>query len=118
MKKKQHRLGVSEVNLVVRNLKLESASLNRIGEACADIDKMYGLDDVTFDKKTQTLSLAYDASRICLDGIEEVMHRYGIQVSHDWWTGFKEGYYKFVDENVHDNASHEPWSCHKGPSKK
>jgi hypothetical protein len=62
MGKKEHRLGVSEINLVVRHLKL------------APVD-----------------------------------------VSHDWWTHFKEGYYKCIDGNVKDNANHEPWSCHQIP---
>lgn len=30
----------------------------------------------------------------------------------NWWTDFKKGYYKFVDENVKDNVGHQPWSCH------
>jgi hypothetical protein len=115
VKKTEHRLGVSEVNLVMRHLKLEAKGVANINEAIAEIDKLYGLDAVSFDDHSQVLNLAYDASRLCLDGIEEVLAKYGIEVSHDWWTHFKEGYYKFVDENVKDNAKHAPWSCHQSP---
>lgn len=110
-----HRLGVSEVNLVVRHLKLEPLKQTKLQEAIAEIDKIYGLDAISFDEKSHVLNLAYDASRICLDGIEEVLKQHDVEVGHDWWTHFKEGYYKFVDQNVKDNASHEPWSCHKRP---
>lgn len=113
--KKEHRLGVSELNLVVRHLKLEAKGLENIQETIDEIDQLYGLDGVSFDEKTQVLNLAYDASRLCLDGIEEILGRHGIEVGHDWWTHFKEGYYKFVDDNVKDNAKREPWSCHQSP---
>lgn len=115
MSDKEHRLGVSEVNLVVRHLKLEPVTRERLQETIDEIDQMYGLDDISFDEKSHVLNLAYDGSRICLDGIEEVLAKHGVQVSHDWWTHFKEGYYKFVDENVQENAHHEPWSCHRSP---
>ncbi|MBV1928343.1 MAG: cation transporter [Gammaproteobacteria bacterium] len=114
-KQEEHRLGVSEVNLVVRHLRLEPLEQTRLQEAVAEIDKIYGLDAISFDERTHVLNLAYDASRICLDGIEDQLKQYDVEVSHDWWTRFKESYYKFVDQNVKDNASHEPWSCHKRP---
>jgi len=115
MSNKEHRLGVEEANLVVRHLKLESVEQGRLQETIAEINQFFGLDDISFDEKSHVLNLAYDASRLCLDGIEEVLHKHGVEVSHDWWTHFKEGYYRFVDENVKDNANHEPLSCHSTP---
>lgn len=115
MSKKEHRLGVSEVNLVVRHLKLDPKGVGNIQEAISEIDSLYGLDGVSFDEKSQVLNLAYDASRLCLDGIEDVLAKHHIEVGHDWWTHFKEGYYKFVDENVKDNAGRDPRSCHQSP---
>tara|TARA_R100001143_G_scaffold62492_1_gene65924 strand:- start:104 stop:451 length:348 start_codon:yes stop_codon:yes gene_type:complete len=108
-------LGVSEVNLVRRHLKLEPVGQRKLQAAIAEVDQLYGLDAVTFDGKNHVLNLAYDASRICLDDIEETLKNYGVDVSHDWWTHYKEDYYKFVDGNIKENASHEPWSCHKSP---
>jgi len=78
MKNTEHRLGVSEVNLVVRHLKLDTKSVGGIQDALSEIDKLYGLDAVSFDEKSQVLNLAYDASRLCLDGIEDVLAKYGI----------------------------------------
>ena len=112
MTNKEHRLGVSETNLVVRHLNLEPDSLSDIAEAIAEIDEVYGLDSVTFEDNTHVLNLAYDATRTRIDGLEEILEKHGIEVSHDRWTNFKEGYYRFVDKNIKDNSTTEPWSCH------
>ncbi|ACV26725.1 MULTISPECIES: hypothetical protein [Kangiella] len=115
MKHQEHRLGVSEINLVARHLKLEPCAEQCIEAAIQTIDQLYGLDHISFDEASQVLSLAYDASRLSLDLIEEIMEKNGVEVSHGWWTHFKEDYYKFVDQNVKDNANHKPWSCHSSP---
>tara|TARA_R110001632_G_scaffold174095_1_gene293644 strand:- start:86077 stop:86346 length:270 start_codon:yes stop_codon:yes gene_type:complete len=59
-------LGVREVNLVVRHLKLEG-----VNETNRDaIDHTFGIDSVQCDNKTATLHLAYDATHCQLDGQE------------------------------------------------
>ena len=117
MKHKEHRLGVSEVNLVNRHLRLltpiDSTKLN---EAIAEIDQLYGLDEVTVDEKSNKLDFSYDASRLCIDCVEEILTKHGIRPKDDWWTHFKEEYYRFVDQNVKENVRHEPWSCHRTPT--
>lgn len=115
MDKQEHRLGVVEANLVTRHLKIESAAREIISTVIEEIDQIYGLDAISFDEKSQVLNVSYDASRASIDGIEDVLAKHKLSVSRDWWTRFKESYYKFVDQNVKDNASHEPWSCHKRP---
>ena len=118
MTEKEHRLGVSKLNLVIRHLKLEPTEQDTLYSAISEIDLMYGLDAISFDEKKYVLNLAYDASRICLDGIEDVLKKHNIEIHHDWWTHFKEDYYKFVDQNIKDNAKHQPWSCHNRPPDK
>ena len=115
MSNKDHRLGVSEINLVTRHLKLEPSDEVAIRAAVADIDQLYGLDSVSFDEKKWRLDLAYDASRICLDCVEDILMKHAVEISHGWWTRFKEEHYRFVDQNVKDNASQDPWSCHQSP---
>jgi len=109
---REHRLGVSEVNLVTRHLKFYSSDLNAVHAAVADIDELYGLDSVSFDEKKRKLHLAYDASRLCLDCVEDILEKHAVEISRDWWSRFKEEHYRFVDQNVKDNAKQEPWSCH------
>lgn len=111
----EHRLGVSPVNLVNRHLKLAPNDPEKLQAAIAEIDQLYGLDSISFNEKTQRLDFAYDASRLCIDCVEDILTQHAVEVSHDWWTRFKEGHYRFVDQNVKDNARHEPWSCHQSP---
>lgn len=118
MSNKEHRLGVSDVNLVVRHLKLEPVEQNQIQALITEINRLYGMDAISFDEKSHVLNLAYDASRLCLDGIEDLFKQHDVEVSHDWWTHFKEGHYRFVDKNIKDNAHSEPWSCHQQKSAK
>lgn len=108
-----HRVGVKEATLVARHLKLEGINENNKQLIIEEIDQTFGLDSVSFDDKSNTLNLAYDAVRCNLDGIEAIIKQHGADISHDWWTHFKEGYYQFVDQNIKDNAVHQPISCHK-----
>ena len=116
MKHKEHRLGVSETNLVTRHIALVTpVETTRLNAAIAEIDQLYGLDEVTFDEKSAKLDFSYDASRLCIDCVEEILTNHEIQPKHDWWTHFKEGLYRFEDQIVKDNARREPWSCHRTP---
>ncbi|HAA44265.1 MAG: hypothetical protein XD36_3185 [Halomonas sp. 54_146] len=109
---REHRLGVSRITLVNRHLKLDCSDFNAVHAAVVDIDELYGIDSVSFDDKKRLLHLAYDASRLCLDCVEEILEKYAVEISHDWWNRFKEEHYRFVDQNIKDNAKKEPWSCH------
>jgi len=111
----EHRVGVRENNLVVRNLRLSNVTDENIEALIEEIDQMFGLDDVSFNPRQKSIHLAYDAVNLNLDGIEEVIRKHGADIHDDWWTHTKEGYYKFVDQNVADNFKHKPWSCHKTP---
>ncbi|HAB79602.1 MAG TPA: hypothetical protein DCE62_04895 [Glaciecola sp.] len=110
-----HRVGVSEANLVLRHLKLTNVDDAKINAIIRDIDATFGVDAVSFEDKKQTLHIGYDATHCDLDGIKNIVKMNGGDISHDWWTNFKEGYYQFVDENIRDNAKHKPWSCHSLP---
>tara|TARA_R110001583_G_scaffold38372_1_gene124037 strand:+ start:11758 stop:12129 length:372 start_codon:yes stop_codon:yes gene_type:complete len=110
-----HRAGVTEVNLVHRKIKLIGlTALNRM-EIINEIDAAFGIDFVTIDFKDALLHIAYDATHINLDAIEDIILKHGADVSDGWWAHLKEGYYKFVDENIMENAKHKPLSCHQAP---
>jgi hypothetical protein len=110
-----HRVGVRENSLVVRNLRLANVTEKNIEALVEEIDQMFGLDEVSFNRKEETIYLAYDAVNLNLEGIEEVIRKHGGEIHNDWWTHTKESYYKFCDQNTKDNFEHEPWSCHKSP---
>jgi hypothetical protein len=116
MRTKEHRPGVKEVNIVTRHLGLSRPiDAETLNQAMVEIDRLIGLDSITFDDESDKLHFSYDASRLCIDCVEDVLTTYGIQPKQDWWTRFKEGHYRFVDQNVRENARREPWSCHRTP---
>jgi translation elongation factor EF-1beta len=92
-----HRVGVTEANLVLRHLKLSNTNEAKICVIVRDIDATFGIDAVSFEQATQTLHIGYDATQCELEGIENIEKINGADISHDWWTNFKEGYYQFVD---------------------
>jgi hypothetical protein len=112
MSNQEHRLGVSEVNLVRRHLKLDTSDLEAVHAAVADIDEFYGLDSVSYDPDHRKLHLAYDAKRLGIDDIEEVLAQHGVDIGAGRWNRIKEDYYRFIDQNVKENAKQKPWSCH------
>ncbi|HDY7992851.1 TPA: cation transporter [Vibrio vulnificus] len=112
-----HRVGVREQNLVVRNLRLSNVTQINCDALIEEIDRVFGIDEVSYNIKDSEIHLAYDAVNINLDGIEELIKKHGADAHDDWWTKTKDSYYKFVDQNVKDNAKHEPWSCHSIPRK-
>jgi len=103
-----HRGGVKEVNLVVRHLKLEGITAENKQIIIDEIDQIIGIDSVSYDDESCTLNVSYDATHCNLDGIEEHIEAHGAELSHGWWTRFKESYYKYVDQNVKDNDEIEP----------
>jgi len=111
----EHRVGVSEVNLVIRKLQLkELTELNR-AKIVTEIDEAFGIDNVTLDIKDGLLHLAYDVTHINLDAIEIIIHKHGADISDDWWSHLKEGYYRFVDQNMMENSKHKPSCCNRSP---
>lgn len=110
-----HRVGVTEANLVIRHLKLSGVNEDNVASMVQEIDVTFGIDAVSFENHTHTLHVGYDPTHCELDGIEGIIEAHGAGISKDWWTNLKEGYYQFVDENIRDNAKHKPWSCHTRP---
>ncbi|MBZ9567115.1 cation transporter [Modicisalibacter tunisiensis] len=112
MSDKERRLGVSEANLVTRKLRLRACSESALQAAIGEIDALFGLESVTYLPRKRRLDVAYDATRLCLDHIRTILSRHAITVSNGWWERVRENHYRFVDQNIKDNASQEPWSCH------
>ncbi len=110
-----HRVGVNEANLVVRTLKLTAVDEINKEQILTEIDQTFGIDAVSYDQNKQLLRLAYDATNISLHCIEDIIRKHHANIADSWWNHIKENYYKFVDQNLKDNASHQPWSCHQSP---
>lgn len=111
----EHRVGVKEVNLVRRTIALSGLQEDERGPMCEEIKQLLGIDKVLFLQQAEKLLLAYDPTHVDLDDIEVVVQRHGAGFATNWWNRVKAGYYRFVDQNVRDNAKYEPHCCHKLP---
>ncbi|MDX1301523.1 cation transporter [Photobacterium sp.] len=111
----KHRPGVNEVNCVERLIKIVGLTADNTAQLIAAIDSLQGMDQVSVDEKRSELIVIYDASHCNINLIEDVINGCGLRIADNWWSRMKGSYYQFVDQNVKDNAAHEPWSCHKPP---
>ena len=110
-----HRVGVSEVNLVSRKLQLTKLTEFNRAKVVSEIDETFGVDSVAIDIRNGSLSIAYDVTHIRLDAIEQIIIKHDADISDAWWNRLKVSYYKFIEQNMVDNAKHKPWSCHQAP---
>lgn len=86
-----------EANLVVHHLQLEPADEQDIKAAAEEIEACCCCDRVCFDGQRHLLNIAYDASRQDLQGIDLLLSKHNLRISHDWWTHSREGYHRLVD---------------------
>ena len=116
MTRKTHRPGVNAANLVIRHLKLESVDATRLREVEEELNALAGMDAVDIDADRGSIRLTYDATGVSLDAVEALLARHQLRLHHSRWTRFKYGYYRFIEQNVRDNAKHVHTCCHKPPA--
>lgn len=106
------RSGVRQAHLVHR--KLTVSGEQAAARDCAEVlDAMPGINSVSLSGNRLTLS--YDATVANLDALESAIQNHGLAVKRRGLAGLRFGYYRFVDQNIRDNATHEPWCCHRLP---
>lgn len=115
MSAKKHRLGVNDAFLVTRKFKLSYADTNAFNEAVQKIDQLYGMDSLKFIEKSKMLKVSYDASRMSVDDIISIFEKWSVAQKTNWWNKNRIGYYRFVDQNVKNNANSKPTCCNKPP---
>ena len=84
MSNNDHRAGVRGINLVNRTLKLNTESVKKVREAINEIDRLVGLDSVAYDSERNLLLVAYDASKVDLNVIEEKLRKFGVEINSGW----------------------------------
>lgn len=117
-----HKPGIHAEHLMHRRLKLKEVSeahLTALTEQISALPEVDACRILTRGDEAM-LEVAYDASikNHPLEDIDRVLAAEGAAVADDRWTRLKRGYYDFTDQNVFENARHEPWSCHKVPPRK
>lgn len=87
---------MDEVTLVKLSLKLTEPNKSTIEQAPQEIDAIYGMGETCFDAEFHELYVAYGASRICLNCVDEILKNQRVKFDLGWWNRFKEKYYKFI----------------------
>lgn len=113
MRRTEHKPGIHEQFLKTRRLKLGDLPAEQRATLVADLDQLCGVNDVSFDAEKHVLTVEYDVTKACLDVVEEVVDKHHGTLTTGWWSRFKEGWYRFTDNNIRANSTHEPLSCHK-----
>jgi hypothetical protein len=112
----EHKPGVKEGFLVKHKLKLKHLTEDSSEKIQSEIDGMISVDGVWTDLKKQTIKLAYDASHHNIGEMINIIEKHGAEISKDWWTRLKLGWAEDTDNNVKENANHEPHCCSKMPN--
>jgi hypothetical protein len=106
-----YRLGVDPKTLVTRKYTFEPASELDIRKAIGLIDEVYGVECVTI-KSSHLLVVDFDARRTCTDCILGLMSKAGVIMTKNLTQRIRTKWYRFVEKNIQDNLTHEPWKCH------
>lgn len=61
------------------------------------------------------LKITYDVSKTSINLVITILKKNSIEIRTDLLTRFKIGWFKFLDQNIHDNANHKPHCCNKPP---
>ncbi|RQW62609.1 hypothetical protein [Vibrio viridaestus] len=114
MSEYNHRVGVREKFLVKRRLKIDQRNSGEEGvqSAIEALDVMFGLDDVSYVMKKQTIEVAYDVGHLSLAEIRQTLSEQAVKENRGLLNRIRLSYYQYLDQNIRDNMAQEPWSCH------
>lgn len=110
-----HKTGVTGVNQVTRKLKLSGVDEGKTEALVIETRQLPGMDTVEYLPASVTLICVYDAAQCGVDAVEKVLNGYGAQFASSIWNRLKIGYFRFIDQNIKDNAAHQPHCCNKVP---
>lgn len=108
-----HRVGVSEENLVNRKLRLTGINQRNHASIYEELNMQFGIEKINIGMLSDMLNVSYDATHINLIKIENILEKHKVKIYKSWWNSTKKSYYQFVDQNIIDQKSHQEVSCHK-----
>lgn len=115
MTDKHYRDGINAGFLVVRRIKMLDVDEADLATALATIDALFGVQSVGYNEKRKVIKIAYDGRRVDIDQVIHTVDQHGLHRVTSWWQARKINQYRFVDQNVKDNAKHVPICCSKPP---
>ncbi len=103
-----HHLLNKKHYIVTRHIKLASFNSHKKEQILSTVRQLIGVDSVTISDKNDCLTLQYDASKRQLSDFECVLSKYQCRFSTSKVDTFKLGWYRFVDNNIYNNALQDP----------
>lgn len=110
-----YRDGVNPGYLVTFKIGYQCQDQTPLASALAKLDALLGMQQLTLLEKQCALVLKYDASKLDIDQILEMLSATNITLKSGWWATRKLNHYRFINQNVRDNAKHVPVCCSKPP---
>lgn len=122
----KHKPGIHEGFLLTRHIDLVDTG-NATAEALVktlshedSVDTVSLSDTVSLKRgakhpERQRINIRYDASLTDIDSIVRLIRAGGGQLASNWLMRKRENWYRFTDQNAHDNARHQPGCCNKIP---
>ena len=91
----------------------ENDSRTSIGILLSEIKAIHNYD---FNENRKTVQITYDNSLIGFGDIERSLTECGHPISNSWWSKYKSGWYRYLDENAKANAKIKGSACCSNPS--
>lgn len=78
-----------------------------------EINAQLWVDSVWLNEDKQTLKVAYEAAHHNIDELIVIVEKHGASIKDSWCSRTKLGWQRQTDENIKNNARHEPHCCNK-----
>ena len=80
-----------------------------------ELKQVDGVMSLSVEKERGRLELVYDVTGADLDDLLARSKDYGFQPRRSLPTNTRLGWYRFLDQNIRDNAGHKPHCCSEPP---
>lgn len=111
----EHQSGINPGFVTRHTLSLNGLDKDNVTLIVRDLGELPSMDSVKLIEAKQTLTVAYDASHHSIDDMIAIVEKHGASIKDNWWSRVKLGWQRQTDQNVKDNAKHEPHCCNKMP---
>lgn len=111
---KAHHKGIHEAFLVKRRIKVVNLQEHGTSRLKDDLEKQKGIDWVSLDRR-DVIIVHYDASCCSLDELIPIIAQHGCHLDTNIGSRIRNGWYRFTDNNIHENARHKGACCSKPP---
>jgi hypothetical protein len=103
--------------VVHRSLRVKAAhDDNSMQMICDRLAPLEGMQKTEIDSGREKISITYNAAQLGFAEIEKTLVDAGYPSAVGWWSRFKAGWYRYLDENAQTNAKSKGGACCSNPS--